>query len=158
MKKNLLMWLVLAIAVLTTGCDALNKVSNLEKDATQLYFEPLNNYFVNNTVECKKTQKLVINDQRNFEHYFGEAAVMGSNGEPTRINWNTQYVLAVVLPETNRSTLVEPIDVKLNGNAIIYNYHVTRGDRTTYNMVPFAAVALDKPANSVQMEVYFNEK
>ena len=75
---------------------------------------------------------------RDFEGYFGEAATMG--GLPTLVNWNTQYVLAVILPEANLATSIRPIAVKQDGNRVVLSYEVKRGDRISHRMVFSASV------------------
>ena len=67
-------------------------------------------------------------------------------------------VLAVILPETDRSTDVTVLDVLQNGNSVIFNYHVERGEKNSYRLVPFAAVSLPKPRTTQNMEFYFNKK
>lgn len=146
--------LALITVAMLVGCSPLSKI---EKEGYPINYTELANYYVLNNVDVSKTQRLVINSQQTFEAYFGEAAVMGRNGQPTMVNFKTQYVLAVVLPETDRQTEVIPGEVVQNGNTIVMNYRVNKGAKTTYRMVPFAAIAIDKPINDTQMEIYFKQ-
>jgi len=151
MKQVVLALITVAMLV---GCSPLSKI---EKEGYPINYTELANYYVLNNVDVSKTQRLVINSQQTFEAYFGEAAVMGRNGQPTMVNFKTQYVLAVVLPETDRQTEVIPGEVVQNGNTIVMNYRVNKGAKTSYRMVPFAAIAIDKPVNDTQMEIYFKQ-
>lgn len=151
MKQVVLALITVAMLV---GCSPLSKI---EKEGYPINYTELANYYVLNNVDVSKTQRLVINSQQTFEAYFGEAAVMGRNGQPTIVNFKTQYVLAVVLPETDRQTEVIPGEVVQNGNTVVMNYRVNKGAKTTYRMVPFAAIAIDKPINDTQMEIYFKQ-
>lgn len=151
MKQVVLALITVAMLV---GCSPLSKI---EKEGYPINYTELANYYALNNVDVSKTQRLVINSQQTFEAYFGEAAVMGRNGQPTMVNFKTQYVLAVVLPETDRQTEVIPGEVVQNGNTIVMNYRVNKGAKTTYRMVPFAAIAIDKPVNDTQMEIYFKQ-
>lgn len=151
MKQVVLALITVAMLV---GCSPLSKI---EKEGYPINYTELANYYVLNNVDVSKTQRLVINSQQTFEAYFGEAAVMGRNGQPTMVNFKTQYVLAVVLPETDRQTEVIPGEVVQNGNTVVMNYRVNKGAKTTYRMVPFAAIAIDKPVNDTQMEIYFKQ-
>ncbi len=146
--------LALITVAMLVGCSPLSKI---EKEGYPINYTELANYYVLNNVDVSKTQRLVINSQQTFEAYFGEAAVMGRNGQPTMVNFKTQYVLAVVLPETDRQTEVIPGEVVQNGNAIVMNYRVNKGAKTSFRMVPFAAIAIDKPVNDTQMEIYFKQ-
>ena len=67
--------------------------------------------------------------------YFGHAAIMG--GMPTDVNWNKQYVVALVLPETNKRDHHHPIDVKQSpGQCHAFSYQVNRGRKTSYTHGP----------------------
>ena len=148
-----LLFTLLAVAILA-GCNPLSKI---EKAGYPINYTELMNYYVLNTIDVSKTQRLVINSQAPFDSYFGEAAVMGHNGQPTVVNFKTQYVLAVVLPATDRQTEVIPGEVVQNGNTVVMNYRVNKGAKTSYRMVPFAAIAIDKPVSDTQMEIYFKQ-
>ncbi len=154
-RKLLSILMLAAVAMLGMQCST---VSKLEKEAYQVRYLPLNNYFVRNDIEATKLQKLIITNETDFRSFFGEAAVMGRNGHPTPVNFKTEYVLAVILPETDRSTDVTVLDVLQNGNSVIFNYHVERGEKNSYSLVPFAAVSLPKPRTTQNMEFYFNKK
>ena len=154
-RKLLSILMLAAVAMLGMQCST---VSKLEKEAYQVRYLPLNNYFVRNDIEATKLQKLIITNETDFRSFFGEAAVMGRNGHPTPVNFKTEYVLAVILPETDRSTDVTVLDVLQNGNSVIFNYHVERGENNSYRLVPFAAVSLPKPRTTQNMEFYFNKK
>lgn len=154
-RKLLSILMLAAVAMLGMQCST---VSKLEKEAYQVRYLPLNNYFVRNNIEATKLQKLIITNETDFRSFFGEAAVMGRNGHPTPVNFKTEYVLAVILPETDRSTDVTVLDVLQNGNSVIFNYHVERGEKNSYRLVPFAAVSLPKPRTTQNMEFYFNKK
>ena len=148
-----------AVLLLCCNCSVFNKLNmaqNVYDAATSVSYTTLDNYFVRNDVNHNKRQDLILTNKADFEGFFGMAATMG--GLPTDINWNKQYVVAVVLPETNRMTTVTPIDVRQDGNKVVFCYKVDRGEKTTYTMMPFTAVALDKPTNSQQMEFFFLEK
>ena len=151
MKKLLF---ALTLVVMLTSCNPLAKI---EKAGYPINYTELQNYYVLNNIDASKIQRLVINSQAAFESYFGEAAVMGRNGQPTKVDFKTQYVLAVVLPETDRQTEVVPGEVVQNGNTVIMNYRVNKGPKTSYRMVPFAAIAIDKPVSDTQMEIYFKQ-
>ena len=55
---------------------------------------------------------LKITNQSDFDRYFGEAAVMGKNGQPTKINWSRQIVIAKVLKTTNRCTEISNMQLR----------------------------------------------
>ena len=146
--------------VLSSSCSFMNKlyaVQKIDEVATPIPFTTLENYFVRNDVDCSKQQRLIINNKADFEKYFGMAAYMG--GMPTEVNWNKQFVIALVLPETKRATNIYPVAVKTTDNDIlVFSYMVKRGDKISHSMVPFTAVAIDKPASAKDMQIFFLEK
>ena len=116
----------------------------------------LDNYYVRNNIGSNQIQRLVIDNEEDFNAYFGPAAIMG--GKPTDINWKKQYVVAVLLPETRRPTMVTPLEVKRNDGNVIFKYQVIRGVKGSHTIVPFAAIALDRPESPQQIEHFFIEK
>ncbi|MBR1803854.1 MAG: hypothetical protein IJ775_02980 [Muribaculaceae bacterium] len=154
MKRILNIMALLAVLLCCTQCDPVKK---MEAQAYPINYTELMNYFVNNTVEVKKTLKLSFDTEQEFRRYFGEAAVMGRNGQPTRVNFKTQYVLAVIMPDTDRDTQVIPAEISQVGNTIVFNYRVKKGSKLGYRILPFTAVAIDKPDHDTQFEIYFKQ-
>ena len=141
--------------LMLTQCSIPRKI---EANAYPIDFTQLHNYYVVNSHKPKKIERKIINNEEEFRNIFGEAAVMGANGNPTPVNFKTQFVLAVILPETNRDVSVSPLQVLENGNVVIFDYRVEKGAKNTYTMVPFTAIALDRPLEVLSMEFYFREK
>ena len=145
MKKALIMMAVAAVITVLTAC---NPTKELEANSLEINYTTLRNYFVNNYVDVSKEQHLYINSEEEFFNYFGHAAYMGNGGQPTQVNFKQQFVVAIVLPETNRETALNITDVRRNGDTIIIFYRENRGEKTSYTMVPWAAVALGKPTDA----------
>ena len=149
--------ITLALGALLLLCSNCRQIKILDDNATPIPYTTLENYFVRNDVDCSKEQRLILYNKQDFERYFGMAATMG--GQPTEINWDKQYVVAFVLPETNRMTSIHPIAVKADDNKyLVFSYDVKKGEKISYKMVPFAAVAIDKTDNAMQMTVFYLEK
>ena len=145
-----------AVALLCCQCTTSKQLKHAQKGAKSIPFTVLENYYVRNDVNASQTQRLILDNERDFNAFFGNAAIMG--GLPTDINWKTQYVIAVLLPETNRPTMVTPLEVKQSPGNVIFKYQVNRGRKTSYTLVPFAAVALKRAFDAQQIEVFFIEK
>lgn len=154
MKKIAIILALTAVTLLCSQC-ATSQYRQAKKGAKEVPFVTLKNYYVRNDVDCQKIQRLILDNKEDFEKYFGEAAIMGNL--PTDINWKRQYVIAIVLPETKKSTMVTPLKVKQSPGNVILHYQVIRGHKTSYTLVPFAAVALDRPENPQQTQVFFIE-
>ncbi len=148
------------LLLLCSNCSFMDKMyaaQKIDEVATPIKYTTLENYFVRNDVDCSKQQRLIINNKAEFEKYFGMAAHMG--GLPTEVNWNKQFVIALVLPETKRATSIYPVNVKTtDNNILVFSYLVKKGDNMSHKMVPFIAVAVDKPASTQDMNIFFLEK
>lgn len=160
--KHLTIALVMGTLLLLVcnSCSFMDKMyaaQKIDQVATPISFTTLENYFVRNDVDCSKQQRLIINNKADFEKYFGMAAHMG--GMPTEVNWNKQFVVALVMPETKRATSIYPVAVKVtDNNVLVFSYQVKKGDNMSHSMVPFTAVAIDKPASAQEMTIFFLEK
>lgn len=135
MKKALFLSLA-AVTLLLSSC-AVN-LSGVTANYNRMYNYYVNNYFNNDT------HKLVIHNQQDFDAVFGAGAVMGHNGQPTKINFSRQFVIAVILPETNRQTTIETAMLKRVGDRLYFSYIIEEGHATSYTMRPFTAVVVDR--------------
>ncbi|MFV0521127.1 MAG: hypothetical protein ACK5MI_01680 [Mangrovibacterium sp.] len=100
------------------------------------------NYFVNNSVSSLDIPKIETAEE--FQEIFGAATTMGANGTPTNIDFTTQYVITVVLPETNLTTNIEPISLKKDDNGITFSYKVSMGEKQSYTTRPNLIIVVDK--------------
>jgi len=141
--------------MLCCQCTTSKELRKAKKGAKSVQYEWLQNYYVRNDVDLdfSKPQHLVIDNENDFNHYFGPAAIMG--GKPTDINWNKQFVIAILLPETNKPTMVTPMGVKQSPGNVIFKYQVNKGRKTSYKLIPFAAVALNRSSDPQQLQVFF---
>ena len=106
-------------------------------------FEVAHNYFVRNDVTEPIPAKIASQDE--FERYFGMAAFMGKKGQPTPIDFETQLVIAVVLPETSHSTELRAESLSDDGQKLTFTYHVDVADKeNTWTQVPVLLIAVDR--------------
>ncbi|MBR5725909.1 MAG: hypothetical protein IKX56_04145 [Muribaculaceae bacterium] len=136
MKKTFFFSLM-AIALMTmTSCSV-----NLQ--GVTANYTRMNNYYVNNNFP-DGTHKLVIHNQQDFENVFGQAAVMGRNGQPTRIDFSRQFVVAMIMPVTNRQTTIETALLRRLGDRLYFSYIIDEGHKTSYTLRPFTAVVVSR--------------
>lgn len=149
MKKIIIM----AMAAAALGaCHTQSKVDNFTIDvdavssattSADVPFTVAERYFVRNDVKRLPNGK--ITKQKDFDAAFGMATVMGEGGRPTPIDFDRQYVIAVTLPETDRSTELQPVSLKADGDGgLVFTYRVNQGEPTTYTMQPSLLVVVDK--------------
>lgn len=106
-------------------------------------FEVAHNYFVRNDVTEPIPAKIASQDE--FERYFGMAAFMGKKGQPTPIDFETQFVIAVVLPETSHNTELRAESLSDDGQKLTFTYHVDVADKeNTWTQVPVLLIVVDR--------------
>lgn len=156
MRKFITIMAIIAVALMCVQCTTSKELRQAKKGAKSVPYTVLENYHVRNNIDGSKPHRLIIDNERDFNAFFGPAAIMG--GLPTDINWKKQFVVAILLPETNKPTMVTPMDVKQSPGNIIFKYQVNRGRKTSYTLIPFAAVALNRSVDPQQLQVFFIEK
>ena len=142
-----------AMVMLCCQCTTSKELRHAKKGAKSVPYTVLENYYVRNDIDGSKQHQLILDNERDFNAYFGPAAIMG--GQPTDINWNKQFVVAILLPETNKPTMVTPMGVKQSPGNVIFKYQVNKGRKTSYKLIPFAAVALNRSSDPQQLQVFF---
>lgn len=117
---------------------------------TGVEYSVAQNYFFNNDAENPTALK--ITSQSDFERYFGESAVMGKDGEPTKIDFSRQFVIAKVLPETDRATELVPTGIAKRGKTLRLRYTLKQGEKQSWSSVPFFILILDKKYEQFEVE------
>jgi len=143
--------LALGLSLFALACQNNTKINNANTNSatnktTEVSFTIAKNYFVNNTVSKLDNPKIETEVQ--FSQVFGMARTMGDDGKPTEIDFSKQYVIALILPETDLSTNIEAINLqKSANNEITLNYKVVRGQKQSYTMRPSLLLIVDKKDN-----------
>ena len=141
--KKILFGLVLALSatVLFVGC----KKSNVPEGEDVPYIVA-QNYFVNANVE--KLDQPIIDNEAEFARTFGMATTMGEDGKPTAIDWEKQFVIAVVLDAASEYVTIEPKALINTKDGLHFRYSVKTGDEMTSIMRPCLIVIVDKKYQS----------
>ena len=122
-------------------------VSMIEKEhsetkLTEVPFAIAKNYFVKN--DASPSETAVIKTKEEFDKIFGAAAVMGEQGTPTPIDFDKQFVIAVVIEPTEFSTTIEPLDLKVDGGKIKHRYSVHITQKELHISHPAMILIVDK--------------
>ena len=112
-----------------------------------------NYYRRNDDIEDVLPEK--ITSEEDLLRFFGYAAVMGRNGEPTKIDFDKSFVIPIVLPQTDKETEI-----------VIYGLYHTRPESLTlafetvqgeeplgYTMLPFKLLIVDSAYKDCQITV-----
>ncbi len=105
-------------------------------------YEVVKNYFFRNDANIPVSP--MVTTQEQFDGLFGAAAFMGKNGQPTHVDFGRQFVIAVVLPESDVETLLQPISLTRSGGTLTFTYGKEENDKVPYNIRPVLLVAADK--------------
>lgn len=133
-------FIIVLIGIVVGACNVkIAKKDNVSKQEQKynanIPYKLANGYFVNNDITGNISTK--ITSQTVLEKYFGLAAVMGKDGEPTKIDFNKEYVIAISKKETDFSTELSPISLtKDNYNNIVFTYKLSIGEKQSYTIVP----------------------
>ena len=88
------------------------------------------------------TKKITTAEE--FNGLFGTAAVMGSNGSPTPVDFTKEFVLAVYAPSTSKQTTIKPVRLQKSGDQLHYYYTVKEGKELTFQTKPSSLIIVDK--------------
>lgn len=130
MRKIIFYSFIIAVfTTITTSCKS------------QLIAEDVGGYFTKNTIE-DGTIETIINSQNDFDKYFGVAMVMGEN-KPTVIDFESDFVIAVILPITNKTTNINT-NIEDKGDFIEFSYQVSEGETQSFTTRPTILKAIDR--------------
>ena len=64
---------------------------------------------------------------------------------PTSIDFNNEFLIPIVLKETNLATEIQITSItSLQNGTIVINYKIIKGEALSYNMKPFKGIILEK--------------
>lgn len=126
--------LVCISLLICTSCTSVN--DNVE------YIEA-KNYFCSSDTTFTHAVKIV--SQKEFDEYFSAAAYMDDDGKPTHIDFNKQFVIAKILPLTDRDTCFKPLALKITGkHELELSYSLYYGEKQIYTMKPISILIVDR--------------
>ncbi|AWW31101.1 hypothetical protein DN752_13735 [Echinicola strongylocentroti] len=112
----------------------------------EVAFTVAEKYFVKNDAPSLSDPKIETAEE--FAEYFGSATVMGEDGKPTAIDFQTQYVIAVTKPATNVATELKPVSLVEDGEGnVTLSYSVEEGEAQSHSIKPTLIVIVGKSAD-----------
>jgi len=110
--------------------------------STGIPFTEVKNHFFRNDAVLPSSPK--IDSREQFDAMFGTAAFMGKDGTPTSIDFDKEFVIAVVCPVTDVATELVAESLHKAGDQLVFSYRETRGDRQGWSMRPVLLVKVDR--------------
>jgi hypothetical protein len=136
MIKKFVKFSFIAIAIIFFSCSS--------QKSKEISFRPAQNYFVKNTFKTEQIVSKKITSQSELNHFFGSATVMGNNGKPTVIDFEKEFVVVVICPETFFSTQFTSIKLVEEKSKVNIEYKITTKEKQTYSIVPFSLMIVGK--------------
>lgn len=135
-----LLFLFGAIILFCTSCSTHRTLVENNKEVS---FTEGKNYF--HIGKETKPTIMKIASQPEFEKLFGMATFMGKDGEATPIDFNKSFVIAYILPESNRRTELRPLSLtKKRGKHLVMKYFMKEGVTQSFTTQPFFIMIVDK--------------
>lgn len=115
-------------------------------------FKEVKNYFYRNDAP-KGEQLLKLTTQVEFDRYFGAAAFMGKDGQPTLIDFKKDFVIAKILPETNRATEIKDIKLAKSSNGhLTFSYSTMDKEPQSYSIRPMVQITVSREYMNAKLE------
>ena len=112
------------------------------KQTAGIPFKEVKNYFFRNDADIPESP--VIDSSEQFEELFGAAAFMGKDGQPTPIDFNKEFVIAVVNPVTDCLTELAAESLQKVDGELVFTYRETVGEQQSWTMQPILLVKVDR--------------
>lgn len=119
-------------------------IHNGVESTTKVPYREAKHYFVKNSYTADHLIEIKIGTQEDFDKLFGMATTMGKDGKPTAINFEDQFVIAVIGEETSRNARITPSELEQVGEKIILSYVVSRGEPQSSTIRPLLLLIVDK--------------
>lgn len=149
MNHQVILSALMLAACMFTACRSPKQADSATANAstsvaiTTVPYMVANNYFVSNSVD--RLPQTAFTTQADFDSCFGAATTMGAAGQPTTIDFNHQFVIAVDVPATRFSTELIPVSLDRNANGqLVFSYKKVVGEEQTYTMHPCLIVVVSK--------------
>jgi len=126
---------VAAVAVLISSCGLAGH--------QEIEYTVAKHYFFNGDAEAPESP--MVTSQEDFDLLYGKGAVMGRDGQPTEIDFSKQFVVGIVLPETDDYTTIVPGTLVKQKDTLTLHYSLEYGEKDmTWTMRPMALVVVDR--------------
>lgn len=112
------------------------------KGPASVPFTELDHYFFKNGQDLPDNPK--IGSEIVFSELFGMAAVMGKDGQPTPVDWDKEFVIAVVNPVTDNATELIPGSLSVENNELVFTYNEIVGDKQSWSRQPVLLIKVDR--------------
>jgi len=128
----------------TTNSDSVETEQQQAPANNAIPYVVAQNYFVKNTVGEDRNGIHKIETQAAFDELFSPAASMGKDGKPTPIDFDKQYVIAIISSTSDLTPTIDSIAVEKQGEEIAVTYKEVLGEKQSFTVRPVAILLVDK--------------
>ncbi len=87
------------------------------------------------------------------------ATRMGKDGMPTEIDFNKEFIIGEILPETDVETTIEPVSLRKTGSSeLTLTYSIKRGAKRSYTTKPMFILKVDNKYKNLKLTDKLIEK
>ncbi|GEM68822.1 hypothetical protein SMI01S_24280 [Sphingobacterium mizutaii NBRC 14946 = DSM 11724] len=147
---------LILIGLLLTACNN-NTSSNHDGNTTndsigipeESHMEPVpfalgQNYFVKNKVPEDKNGAFKLESQEAFDEFFSPAASMGDSGIPSKIDFEKEFVIAIISASSDLKPSIDSISLNKEGAELLLKYKESFGEKQSFTMRPQAILIVEK--------------
>ena len=117
------------------------------QSAPALPYKQARGYIVKKNYEVPASQYIKLESKADFDKVFIKASTIGWKGETTNIDWNKQYVIAVLQPAVEQFVSIAPTYATKQGEEIYIRYAELEGEEMTREYHPSMLLLVDKEYN-----------
>lgn len=140
--KNLLNLFIVSLAtILLSSCTMTDK--KVKEVTTSVPYTVAKGYFVKNTFSTDTVQCLLIRSREKLDSVLGMAATMGKDGMPTQIDFDKEFAIACIHPETDSMVQLETRELKMTDDRLTLQLSVIRGEKQSYTIVPLQLLVVE---------------
>jgi hypothetical protein len=130
--------------VTVTGVGISIKDKIMENVDLEVPFLLARNYSVKTTFKNDRTTIHKITTQPDFDMIFEKSITMDENIKPTSIDFSKQYVITIINKANKNNSVINVNFLKVQGEAIILEYKIVKGEKLIDKAQPFIILVVDK--------------
>jgi hypothetical protein len=147
-------FMAMAVVAIAMGCGLAKQNGGKGKSPSEIPYTIAQRYFVKNGYNEEDLANPKITSSEKFNRLFGMATVMGKNGAPTSIDFNRQFVVAVVGVLSDALIHYQVHSLTKEGETLVLRYTQRKDPPAGFGSQSLLLVVVD---NKYDAEVWVEE-
>jgi hypothetical protein len=124
------------------------------QEGARIPFKLISGYYFKTVNHPSSWLRNKITTREEMDSFFGMAAVMGSKGKPTHIDFKKNFVIAVVINEADRQMELSPIDLTMEKEHLLqFHFKMVLGEKMSSLSRSILLIAVDKKFNDTDIKI-----